>query len=165
LPSLALLRRPSLSCIVAPRPCPSSYWMPLRHIAASSTLPPSRRGRRLSPLTRTLGRITHWGIPSEPRSERIVRIGAPAYTRSSLTPFFSFLCLTTSRQVNIKQPTTSPTASARPNANVFQSHSFPLPSPLYSLPYLFLSPLPLRSRTSSTNTALTTRQSYAPVYI
>src|SRR6266576_4367854 len=36
---------------------PSSDWRPLRHIAASSTLPPSRRGRHLSPLTRTLGRI------------------------------------------------------------------------------------------------------------
>jgi hypothetical protein len=48
----------TVSFIVAPRPCPSSDWMPLRHIAASSTLPPSRRGRRLSPLTRTLGRIT-----------------------------------------------------------------------------------------------------------
>jgi hypothetical protein len=46
---------------------------------------------------------------------------------------------------------------------VFRSHSFPLPSPLFSLPYLFLSPLPLRSRTSSTNTAATTRQSFVPL--
>jgi hypothetical protein len=46
---------------------------------------------------------------------------------------------------------------------VFQSHSFPLPSPLFFLPYLFLSPLPPRSRTSSTNKAATTLHSYAPL--
>ncbi|KAF8488376.1 hypothetical protein F5888DRAFT_1296505 [Russula emetica] len=140
---------------------PSSDWMPLRHIAASLTLPTSQRGRRLSPLTRTLGRI-----PLEPRSERIVRVGAPAYTRSSSSSFFSFfLSLTTSLQVTSQHQTTQclpnyPTQDQMRTCLNFipsRSHRPSFPTPTTFSFHLSLFALGHRP----TNSAAAT-QSYAP---
>ena len=123
-------------------------------------------GRRLSPLIRTSGRSRI------PRSHRHARNGTSVserplqVTRAQVqVDFILFISLlTASCQVNTKQPTASPTTDARPNAK-----RVPIPlllapiTPLF--PHLSLSPLPLRSRTSSTYTAATTRQSNAPFYI
>jgi hypothetical protein len=117
-----------------PRPCPSSDWMPLRHIAASSTLPPSRRGRRLSPLTTV---ELQGGSPRSHGTDRPRR--STCFHALKFEFILLISLLTSSRQVNTKQPTVS------------------------SLPSLILSPLPLRSRTLSTNTAATTLQSCAPL--
>jgi hypothetical protein len=54
-----------------------------------------------------------------------------------------------------------------PTQDQIRTCSNPIPSrshsPLFFLPYLFLSPLPPRSRTSSTNKAATTLHSYTPL--
>ena len=140
--------------------------MPLRHIAVSSTLPPLRHGRHL--MRTFCSERGSEGILPEIQVKNFG--GDPlgvARNGSSERPLTHaqvqlFLSLTNSRQVNDKQHTVSPTTDARSNVSVFQTRYFPFLSPLFPLPYFFLSPLPLRSRTLSTNLVATTRQSYAP---
>jgi hypothetical protein len=78
------------------------------------------------------------GVPSEPRSERIVRVRAPAYTRSRLTPFFSFLCLTTS----VKSTSNNPLPPRLPQDQMRTCSSRPIPSRSHrlSLTFSFHSP-------------------------
>jgi hypothetical protein len=103
------LRADSEPGAIGSAPSPFIKLCGLVNISTRATRPPPAR---------TSGRI-----PSEPRLEQIVRVGVPAYTRSSSSSLFSFL---SARRV--KSSPNNPLPPRLPTQDQMRTCSDPIPS-------------------------------------